>query len=158
MKNEIRLNDLINKDKYQVFLFRCKAHFPLNFADHLWFVINIKGEVSRWEVLYSNDYRAETHWGHLYKNFHRPFQGINIFNFFKKPTWKSELLHKIEGDENSTAGKMANFISNSNEQYPYCNKYSLLGPNCGTYVQWILKKFPEFNFKLKNYTGINYNK
>jgi hypothetical protein len=146
-------DNLINKDKYQVFLFRCKAHFPLNFADHIWFAINQKGVISRWEVLYKKDTS-----GHVRKNAYPPFQGINIFNFSRKYFWKSELLHMIEGNENSPAKKMADFIENSRENYPYGATYSLLGPNCGTYVQWVLAHFPEFDFKLKNYIGKDYSK
>jgi len=153
---ELELNNLIKKDKYQVMLFRCKAHFPLNFADHIWFVINKKGELSRWEVLHSKNYNSQTHWGHLYKNNNPIFKGINVFNFWNKYKWSSELLHMIEGEESSVAQKMTNFIENSGATYPYKEKYSLLGPNCGTYVQWILNNFPEFSFKLKNYIGKNY--
>ena len=41
---------LIDKNKYQVFVFYCPAYFPFNFFKHPWFVINKKGEISRYEI------------------------------------------------------------------------------------------------------------
>ncbi len=145
---------LLDSDKYQVFLFRCRAHFPFNFADHLWFVVNERGGVSRWEVLYIKN-KAGTH---VWKDANAPFRGISVMPFLRKLHWRSELLHMIEGDEDSTARRMADFIENSGRTYPYRDRYSLLGPQCATYVQWVLNQFPEFGFKLKNYIGKNYNK
>ena len=54
----------------------------------------------------------------------------------------------IEGDENSLAAKMAEFIEHSPETYSHSKEYSLVGPNSNTYVQWILNMFPEFPAKL----------
>jgi len=146
MSEEVRdFQNLINKDKYQVFLFACSAYFPFNFARHPWFVLNKKGELSRWEV------RQETYkesGSHLYLNAQPLFQGINVSFFLKKYFWKPELLGFIEGDENSNLKKIIDFIENSEENYPYIYRYSLFGPNSNTYVQWILNKFPEFNIKL----------
>jgi hypothetical protein len=121
MKDNTDYEKLIDKDKYQVFLFRCSAHFPFNFADHIWFVINKKGEISRWEILYKKDYRSESHWGHLYKNYNQTFEGLNLFNFYPGYRSKSKLLNMIEGADGSTAEKMANFIENSPKSYPYSN-------------------------------------
>ena len=71
--------------------------------------------------------------------------------------WEGKLLGYIEGDENSTAKKVAEFIKNSKTIYPYCYKYSLRGPNSNTYAQWVLDNFPEFKVTLpKNSIGKNY--
>ncbi|KKT21937.1 MAG: hypothetical protein UW07_C0051G0001, partial [Candidatus Nomurabacteria bacterium GW2011_GWF2_43_8] len=71
--NNKELEKLIDKDKYQVFLYACPANVPLNFASHPWFVVNKLGSVSRWEVLFRNTPHS-TKWGHLYMNFFPPFQ------------------------------------------------------------------------------------
>lgn len=156
MKKE-NLEKLINNSKYQVFLFQSKAHFPLITAHHFWFVINKKGTTSRWEITFRQQEGNEKHWGYLHKNAFSLFQGLPIFSFSKKFYWPSELLNMITGEENSTAQQMVQFIENSPINYPYNDKYSLFGPNCGTYIKWVLDANPNFGFKLKYHIGINYN-
>ncbi|OGI24152.1 MAG: hypothetical protein A3E91_01445 [Candidatus Moranbacteria bacterium RIFCSPHIGHO2_12_FULL_40_10] len=145
---------MINKEKHQIFLFVCPGNIPFNFASHPWFVVNNQGLVSRWEVLFRK-IQCETSWGHLYKNFFPPFQGIEIIPFSQKYFWEGKLLGKIEG---GTAKRMVKFIESSPAIYPYCNKYFLSGPNSNTYAQWILDNFPEFKVKLpwNYYFGRNY--
>ncbi len=137
----------INKNLYQVFVFSCHASMPVSFASHSWLVINKKGAVSRWEVLFIKS-GSKTSWGHLHLNFHSPFQGLEIFYFYPRLVWKSYLIGFIEGNENSTAHQIANFIENSPKSYPYCYEYLLWGPNSNTYTQWVLDKFPEFKINL----------
>lgn len=140
-------NELINKDKHQVFIFTCPAAFPFVFARHPWFVVNKKGIISRWDMLFRKNL-CETSWGYLHMNFLPPSQGTEIIPFCRKFYWKGKLLSYIEGDESSVARKMADFIENSKDTYPYCDKYSLIGLNSNTYAQWILNNFPESNIKL----------
>ncbi|KKT01192.1 MAG: hypothetical protein UV76_C0002G0105 [Candidatus Nomurabacteria bacterium GW2011_GWA2_43_15] len=142
--NNKELEKLIDKDKYQVFLYACPANVPLNFASHPWFVVNKLGSVSRWEVLFRNTPHS-TKWGHLYMNFFPPFQGIEIFTFSQKYFWKGKLLGQIEGE---IAKQIAEFIENSPTAYPSCNKYKSTGPNSNTYARWVLNNFPEFKAKL----------
>lgn len=104
---------LINKDKYQVFLFCCPTWIPSNFARHPWFVINKKGKISRYEVGYlknKNYFESK----HFYKDFLPPFQGIGIlpFNLNGQRYKKIKLLGFLEGEENSTAFKAIEFIEN----------------------------------------------
>ena len=150
MSEEVNEN-LIKKDKYQVFILTCFAYFPFNFAKHSWFVLNKKGLVSRYEVKH---FKNKENNKFLYINTQSPFQGIKITFFVKKHFWKTELLGYIEGEENSTVQKMIELIENSEKEYPYCSKYSFFGPNSNTYTLWFLNKFPEFNIKLPwNFIG-----
>lgn len=150
---ENKFQQLVNKEKYQVFLFACPANVPLNFALHTWFVINKQGSISRWEVLFRKIQRKKS-WGHLYTDFFSPFQGIEIFTFSQKYFWKGKLLGQIEGE---TAKRMIEFIESSPTKYPYCYKYFLRGPNSNTYTQWVLNNFPEFKTVLPyNSFGKNY--
>ena len=144
-----QFENLINPDTYQVFLMSCPAFFPFNFTRHPWFVVNKKGELSRWEV-YSQKNLFKTNWGYLCQNgfFISPFQGIQIFSFSKTFFWKPSLLRVIEGDENSLAYNMIQTIELSPEHYPFCDTYVFTGPNSNTYVQWLLNKFPELSIKL----------
>ena len=139
--------DLINNGKFQVFLLVCPANLPFSFATHPWFVINRKGVVSRWGVSMTK-YPRELSWGHLNKNLLPPFQGIEVFPFSKSVYWRGRIYSYLEGDENSLAARMADFIESSNMAYPNTRTYSLLGPNSNTYVQWVLNKFPETNMHL----------
>lgn len=148
-------SDLINKNKYQVFLFKSKAFFPFSFAIHPWFVLVKKGEISRWEFCHMKNFNNAIHWGHIYKNWKPTFQGIGFFPYgLGKIYNKSNLIGKIEGDE---ARKMIDFIENSSNTYKYCNEYHLWGPNSNTYIQWILNNFPESGLELPdNAYGKNY--
>lgn len=137
------------KDKgYQVFLFVCPVSLPFSFASHPWFVCVRNGEVSRWEVRYRAD-KNSLLGKHLYHNDLPIFSGIEMFYFIsKKFLWSGKLFGHIEGDENSLASKMYYFIENSKDNYPYCNRYHLLGPNSNTYAQMVLDNFPECGLTL----------
>lgn len=144
-KSSEEFQNLIKNDTYQVFIFDCPAYFPFNFARHPWFVLNKKGEISRWEVRQEENKLTGSH---LYLDAQPPFQGINVSFFPKKYFWKPELIGQIEGDENSSAKKVIDFIENSNSTYPYIYQYSLIGANSNTYLGWVLNNYPIFNKKL----------
>jgi hypothetical protein len=147
-----KYEDLIKSDKYQVFLFTSRAHLPFSFFSHSWFVINKHGLVSRWETLFTKN--RDKNWGHLFLNANPPFEGLGIMPFKAKNTWIGELSGFLEGDE---AKKMIDFIEYSKKSYPYIHEYLLFGPNSNTYIQWILKSFPEFPAKLPSSAiGKNY--
>lgn len=151
--NVLVLENLVNKEKYQVFVLACPAYIPFNFVRHTWFVLNKKGLISRWEVRHYKNISLKD-FGHIHLNEQPPFLGINVSFFIKKHFWKAELLGYIEGEENSPAQRAIGLIENSEKNYPYSSQYSFLGPNCNTYIQWILNKFPEFNIKLSwNFMG-----
>jgi hypothetical protein len=136
---------LIDKDKYQVFLFKSMACFPFLFAVHPWFVLNKEGELSRWEVGFSRKYKTEKSWGYLYKNRLSLFLGSESLPFIYKFFNKGELVGSVEGE---IAQKMIDLIYDSPHTYTYSNKYRLWGPNSNTYVKWIIDNFPESGLKL----------
>lgn len=140
---------LIKPEGYQVFLFVCPAFMPLNFASHPWFVCVKNGKISRWEVRFEKNIINQTIGKHLHFNSLPPFSGIEMIQFLpKKFLWKASLLGYVEGDQNSSAKKMIDFIESSPENYPYRNQYSFFGPNSNSYVQWVLNNFPNFKIKL----------
>lgn len=113
---------------------------------HPWLVINEKGVVSRYEIRHTRNKDRDL--GYLHINAQEPFQGIPLFygfNHFFQPT---KMLKLVEGDENSLARKMIDFIKDSSQIYPLINKYSFVGPNCGTYVKWVMDHFPEAKIEL----------
>ncbi|HOX41028.1 MAG TPA: DUF3750 domain-containing protein [bacterium] len=147
--------NIVKKNKYQVFLAVSQGHAPFGFAVHPWFVCNKKGQISRWEILLQKN--PIENWGHLHKDNLSPFQGINTIPFFNKLKRTGRVLGVIEGDEHSITEKMIDVIENSKNTYPYLDCYNLLGPNSNTYVQWVLNQFPEFPAKLpENAFGKNY--
>lgn len=149
MENK-NFENLIDKEKYQVFIFYCPAYLPFNFFRHPWIVLNKKGEISRWEIRHYINKENQTY---LFINNQSPFEGINK-TLFLKSKWKANLLGFIEGD---TAFNVIDFIEKTKENYPYVNKYCGLGPNSNTYIQWVLNKFLEFNIKLSwQFIGKNY--
>ncbi|MCX6736089.1 MAG: DUF3750 domain-containing protein [Candidatus Parcubacteria bacterium] len=138
---------ILNKEKYQVFLFACPANIPFSFAAHPWFVINKKGTLSRWEVTFQQKKRDQS-WGYLSKNLYPLFSGIETFPFQSNFFWKGKLLNYIEGGEGSTAQSMAEFIEHSPENYPHNQRYSLSKINSNTYAQWVLNHFRETKLAL----------
>ena len=146
----------MKKVAYQVWLYNSRAHMPFGFASHSWLVIRNGDVVSRFEILFRT-HACQTSWGHLHKNYLPPTLGIEIIPYYMKFLWKGYLIGSIEGDENSLARQMVDFIEKSYLNYPYCERYFFLGPNSNTYPQWILDQFPEFKFKLPwNSFGKNY--
>jgi hypothetical protein len=144
---EKEFKKLIDKTKYQVFIFGCRCTFPLSFATHPWIIISKKGKLSRWEILYYPN-QCKTSWKHLHLNFLPYTIGLPIFKYSKNHRWKSKLLGQIKGDKNSYIKKIIDIIEDSPKKYPFNNKYSLRGPNSNSYIQWILNKFPKSNIKL----------
>ena len=137
--------NLIDNDSYQVFLMRCPASIPACIGTHPWFVINKKGILSRYEVFFGRNQGGQT-LGHLHVNFYSsPFQGLEVFPSIPGLFWKSRLIGYIEGEE---ARKIAEFIETTPKTYPFCEKYSLFGPNSNTYAQWVLDRSPAFKAKL----------
>ena len=147
---------LVNKNLYQVFLFTSPAHVPISIWKHPWVVINKKGILNRYEVRYKKNIN-EPSLGYIHKDNLPPFSGIEVFSFLDHPHWNATLLGKIEGEENSPAHKMCDFIESSPKTYANKNKYFLFGPNSNTYIQWILDNYPEFKVRLKwNALGNNH--
>ncbi len=141
------ISEILDNSKYQVFICASHAHIPFSLAMHSWIVINKKGTLERWEVLFTAKDDA-TSWGHLHKDPLPPFQGISILPFIKKYFWKSMLLGYIEGEEGSYVNRIIHFIEQSKDTYPYRYYYMMTGPNSNTFVEWVLDAFPEFNLKL----------
>lgn len=80
----------------------------------------------------------------MYTDVLLPARGIRCFLPLKKPKWESRLIAQLKGNENSLAKKIIDFVEKSEENYPYANKFCFLGPNCNTYVQWVLDNFQEY--------------
>ncbi len=133
----------LEKGVCQVLFCSSPASIPFAFSPHFWFVINRDGVLSRWEVLWEK--RRTNPWGHLYKNDFPPFEGMGVFLPFRKPSWKGEVYSIVEGEP---AIRLAECIEKTPETYPYCNNYVVWGPNSTTYIDWVLKAFPELKIKL----------
>ncbi len=146
---------MLDRNGYQVFLMTCPASLPLSFAPHPWFVVNKKGVLFRsgisWKL--KSEMSPELFKGHpciecsgyLHKDTQPALKGCNIFPFFYQFAWTGRVCGKSEGEE---AQKMIEIIENAYTHYPYCNEYSLLGPNSATYIKWVLSHFPKTQLKL----------
>jgi hypothetical protein len=146
MANQPDFSNLIDKDKYQVFLFKSRAIFPFIFAMHPWFVLNKKGEISRWEVEFASSYiKHGSRWGYLHENLCPIFQGTEVITYMDDVFHPATLLGKVEGE---LAQKMIDFINSSPEIYKHWNKYHVWGPNSNTFAQWVINKFPECKWEL----------
>ncbi len=158
MKIPNEIKQIIDNNSYQVFLLTCPANLPFIFARHPWFVVNQKGILSRWEVLFEKN-MCKSSWQHLHKDFLKPFDGIGYFPYLYKLLRKTRLEGYIEGNIYSDAKKISDFIKNSPNSYQFCNNYHLTGPNSNTYAQWVLDNNPQFKISLPNNSlGKNYHK
>ena len=137
----------VNKNKYQVFIFSSPVPIPLNFAVHTWFVINLRGQIHRWEFGYFRGSPKENKIGML-KDFFRPTVGMNFYFWKAEPRFCSRLVDFIEGGDSSVARELALFIEEKSYSYPLKDTYMFKGPNSNTYMQWVLDKFPDSNLKL----------
>ena len=140
-----QIDKLIKKDQNQVLIFACKAHVPFGFASHAWFVINKKGNLSRWEVRHYRN-KKNPEWGHVFLNELPPFAGIGTFYVLKGFPRRVEFIGSA--DDSEIAEKMIECIENSPNSYPYKERYFPTGPNSNTYIQWVLSKFKEAGIPL----------
>ena len=139
--------ELIDKNKYQVFIFSSPVPIPLNFAVHTWFVINLRGEIHRWEFGYFRGSSNENEVGML-RDFFTPTVGMNFYSWKAEPRFSSKLVDFIEGGDDSMARELALFIEEKSDSYPLKDAYLFKGPNSNTYMQWVLDKFPASTLKL----------
>jgi hypothetical protein len=142
---------LIQKDKYQVFLLSCPPSMPLSFARHPWFVVNKKGVLSRYEVIASPEmYDIKNRRGHLCIDALPLWRGLRILRSMRNwgYIWPATLHGVVEGGEGSLAQCMAEFIEQSPQMYPYCERYAYTSPNSNTYAQWVINHFPDSGLKL----------
>lgn len=156
--DEKEFKKLIKKDRYQVFLFRTPLSQPLTWSKHCYFVVNDKGKIKRYEVIYWINKKTKRY---LYVNylpswigFEKSWKGylglIGIRHPVKlKDRFRSDLVLFIEGSRDSVAEKMIRFIEKTPKTYPFTKKYLFFpGPNSNTFIQWIINRFPESGFKL----------
>ena len=139
-----RYYNLIDKSKYQVFLFVSNAVMPFSIARHPWLVVNNKGNISRWEIIVDKKYPNK----YVRKDFCDPFVGSGVFTFNTGMYWKEKLIGYDTGDESSYVKDMVNTILISHNVYTFKNLYRYRGPNSNTYVQWVLNRYPEFKHEL----------
>jgi hypothetical protein len=152
-----KLEKLVDKDKYQVFFLMSSAALPFITFRHTWVVTNEKGILTRYEIRHTKN--KDSHLKHFFINANPPFQGIPLIfhtNFLFQPT---TLLKLITGDADSETKRIVDFIKESPNTYPFTQKYSFIGPNCSTYVEWIIDHFPDIKVVLPwNAVGKNYSK
>ncbi|NND76634.1 MAG: DUF3750 domain-containing protein [Flavobacteriales bacterium] len=152
------LKQLILADQFQVFLFAAPLPIPVNFAVHAWFVINLQGNLERWEFGKFRNSGNPKGVGIL-KDFIHPTGGLQKYLWKGKKGSTSELLATISGSQGSLAHEMALFIQHETPHYPLQSIYRYLGPNSNTYAQWVIDNFPESGFALplraigRNYKG-----
>ena len=130
IKNEKEFKKLINKNKFQVFLFTTHLFIPLNFAVHSWIVTNNKGKIKRWEI-WQNKNLTKSSWGYGYLNLMKPSMGMNKYANKIYPRNKSKIIGLVEG---KLAKQIINFLEKNFKIYPLRNNYKYYpGPNSNTF-------------------------
>ena len=147
-----------SNEKYQVYFFTCPAHKPAHFAAHLWVVTVSPNGINRWEVFHKKKNGSERY-GYIHRNHYLPTQGLEK-SYFSNTSWPSTLIGSIEGDNETLAHNVVEFIETYSSDYLHKDRYRFYpGPNSNTYIAWILSKFPDVKIKLPwNAFGKNYLK
>lgn len=86
--------------------------------------------------------RNTVHWGHICRDVLPPARGLRVIRNTGTLRWRSILRGALEGDENSLAARMAEFIERTAKTYPYREAYTYTGYNSNTYAKWVLSHFP----------------
>lgn len=140
-RNDNLLDGLVKSGETQVFLMASPVPFPFSFAVHAWFVVNVRDELHRFEF---GKFKGSTHPGGvgLLKDFFKPTTGMNCLPWFSRWRYSSRMIGMVSGNENSEAGRLADFLESKSNYYPHKHRYNFLGPNSNTYVGWVLRHFP----------------
>ncbi len=127
-----------DENKYQVFLFL--QHLGVSY--HSWIVLNEKGKFSRIEVITKNYWKTHSHIS-LREN--------RITRAVKDPWGKLafiKIIYLRDLCEGKVAKEIIGFLKSKLGEYKFRKRYFLFGPNCNTFTQAIINKFPESGFKL----------
>ncbi len=150
------LKRLVKEDQYQVFLLTSSIPFPFGWAVHAWFVVQLNGELNRYEFGKFKGSPNPNGIG-LLKNYFKPTTGMNRYWWQRRDRYPAKLISTISGDEKSVAARIIAFLEVHSEKYPHKEMYRYLGPNSNTYCAWVLKHFPDSGLKLPiSAVGKNY--
>jgi len=134
---------LVDKKKFQAFLFSSRIPFPYCFARHGWIVLNKKGKLDRFDVFMVKNKKGHYVWNHK-ENFSRP---LNKYYWKLFPKWGKSFL--IDSVTSKKAEKLIDFMINIGKKYPYKNEYAFYRtPNSNTFIQWIIDKNKYLGWKL----------
>ncbi len=164
------VNNLLNPDLYQVFLMQCPASLPFSIAAHTHLAVNRRGAFTRYTISYRKArfdgkplFAGSGHIcvdcnQYLHRDGKPPdMSGVEVFPYIAYPIWKVRVAALIEGEEDSLAKRLCDFLDSSFASYPYASRYSVFGPNSNTYPAWVLAHFPESRIHLPwNAYGKNY--
>lgn len=156
------LNSIIKKHsqdkKYHFFILNCNASFPISFAKHFWLITIYNWKINRFDIFHFKNKTNPDLW-YMHKNFIEPASWLKRYIRKTKKYRKSYISFHISWSKWSLAYQIALFLNNNYNNYKFINKYNLfIWPNCNTFVQQILNKFPQIDFKLpRNAFGKNFN-
>lgn len=143
--NNAELKKRANLHDKALFILSSPIPYPFSFARHFWFVIKVEEEWERWE--FGQFKSAPGNGIGVFKNLMPLTMGMNRYFWKRKPRHKSYLHYSLSAEEPLTH-KMIDFIQQEAPNYPMRDTYRYLGPNSNTFMQWVLKHFPELKFQL----------
>ncbi|MCA9486871.1 DUF3750 domain-containing protein [Candidatus Woesearchaeota archaeon] len=137
-------------EKYAIYLYSSPITFPLSFALHHWFVAVSPEGTHRYEIWHKKGLKRGISADHLYKDFFwKANQGLK--KGYSSASFDSTLVWFCSGNETSLAHDIGEFLEKSLKDYPFKEKYHFVpGPNCNTYVEWVLLSFPEISISLSS--------
>lgn len=153
------LENTKRENQYHIILCKSRVGFPMIFFTHPWFiVIDKKGSINRFEVINWRNKHKKNNDNWFFKNAFEAYEGLYLIPQINFHKMKGKIIFHVRGGENSLAHKVFKFFQKEVYSYPFKNKYSYYpGPNSNTFVQWVLNKFPELNYKLRfDSLGRNY--
>lgn len=134
---------------FTVTIYKTPMSFPLNFTCHTWVEISHSERPTRrfdyWGYPGLKPESADH--GFIYENLFSDHLGTTLSPFANPKTTQSrqvgQIHESITGPENSPAHRLYTAIDSKAFDYPYKHTYRMIsGPNCNTYIQWLLKLEP----------------
>jgi hypothetical protein len=141
---------------YSVAVYATPMSFPFNFTVHTWVEISDGVLTDRYDLWGYPGLTATPVHGYIYKNLFpnhlgttlSPFASVNALK--KRQTGK--VLISTSGEAGSLAAQLYTAITTQILTYPYAHTYHMiLGPNCNTFTEWLLRLVPEVNLTLPWY-------
>ena len=128
----------LDKDRHHVLVCETPATLPVSFVAHTYVITVSGGKVSRYDVVHHA--QEESPKNYLYKDYYEAHEGILLF-YRKKGKGKGlRFKPRIITHTTYREDVMVKKIEEVYTKYPYKNTYRFWGPNCNTFVSWLLRE------------------
>lgn len=138
---------------YSIYVYATPMSFPFNFPVYTWVEILHGAKNERYDLWGYPGLHKTPDLGYIYKDIFSNHLGttlspfVNVNNLTKRQTGK--VISEVCGEHDSSAHSLYSAIKRNALNYPYAYTYNMIfGPNCNTFIQWLLDLVPESKLHL----------